>query len=85
MANGLSKNRADDAVGSPLHQLPGKATAEAVPDEQKLLDTKMVHQAESGIGEHWQTEPGLFPHLYPSPDPFRQSGFAMSQRRSIQS
>ena len=85
MANGLPKNRADDAVRSPLHQLPGKATADAVADEQKLLDAEMVHQAELIIGEPWQTGPGLFPHLYPSSNPFRQSGFVMSPRRSVHS
>ena len=51
MADGLAKDRGDNAVGRPLHQLPGKAAADAVADEEEPLDPEVVHQAELVIGE----------------------------------
>ena len=51
MADGLAKDGANDAVGRALHQLPGEAAADAVADEQELLDPEMIHQAELVIGE----------------------------------
>ena len=51
MADGLAKDSADHTVGRPLHQLPGKAAADAVADEEELLDPEVVHQAELVVGE----------------------------------
>src|SRR5580698_4768191 len=47
----LAKDGTRDAVWRPLHQLPGKAAADAVADEEELPDPEVVHQPELIIRE----------------------------------
>ena len=51
MADGLAEDGGDDAVGRPLHQLPGKATADAVAHEEEFADAEVIHQPELVVGE----------------------------------
>src|SRR3954469_24256999 len=37
--------------GRPLHQLPGKATADAVAHIKEFADTEVIHQPELVVGE----------------------------------
>jgi hypothetical protein len=43
MADALAEHSGDDAVGRPLHQLPGKATADAVAHIEEFADAEVVH------------------------------------------
>src|SRR5688500_18675103 len=51
MADALAEDGGDDAVRRPLHQLPGKAAANAVAHVEELVDTKVIHQPELVVGE----------------------------------
>ena len=51
MADGLAEDGGDDAVGRALHQLAGKAAADAVAHVEELADAEMVHQPELIAGE----------------------------------
>ena len=51
MADALAEDGGDDAVRRPLHQLPGKAAADAVAHVEELVDPEVIHQAELIVGE----------------------------------
>src|ERR1700722_15437927 len=51
MADSLAEDSSNDAVGSPLHQLAGKATADAVAQVEELADAEVIHQPELVVGE----------------------------------
>src|SRR5215472_7193351 len=63
MADALAKDCGDDAVGRPLHQLSGKAAADAVAHIEELVDPEVVHQPKLIVGKriprvidwHWAT------------------------------
>src|SRR5690348_13444991 len=51
MTDGLAEDGGNDTVGSPLHQLPGKATADAVAHVKEFADTEVIHQPDLVVGE----------------------------------
>src|SRR6266850_6120460 len=51
MADWLAEDGGHDALGGPLHQLPGKAAADAVAHVEELLDAQMIHQSELVVSE----------------------------------
>src|SRR5262249_13785550 len=51
MADALAEDGGDDAVRRPLHQLPGKAAADAVAHVEELVDPEVIHQPELVVGE----------------------------------
>ena len=51
MADALAEDGGDDAVRRPLHQLPGKAAADAVAHVEELVDAEVIHQPELVVGE----------------------------------
>ena len=51
MPDPLAEDGGDDAVRRPLHQLPGKAAADAVAHEEELVDPEVIHQPELVVGE----------------------------------
>ena len=51
MADALTEDRGDDAVGRPLHQLPGKAAADAVAHVKEFADAEVIHQPKLVVGE----------------------------------
>ena len=52
MPDGLAEDGGDDAVGRPLHQLSGKAAANAVAHVKEFADAEVVHQPQPVVGEH---------------------------------
>src|SRR5271155_223790 len=51
MADALAEHGGDDAAGGPLHQLPGKAAADAVAHIEEFADAEVVHQPELVVGK----------------------------------
>src|SRR5262245_16747619 len=51
MPDWLAEDGGHDALGRPLHQRPGKATADAIAHVEELLDAEMIHQPELVVGE----------------------------------
>src|SRR4029077_17774085 len=47
----LAEDSSDDAVGRPLHQLPGEAAADAVAHVKEFADAEVIHQPKLVVGE----------------------------------
>ena len=48
---GWPEDGGHDALGCPLHELPGKAAADAVAHVEELVDAQVIHQPELVVGE----------------------------------
>jgi len=51
MADALAEDGGEDAVGRSLHQLSGKAAADAVAHVKEFVDAEVVHQPELIVGK----------------------------------
>ena len=51
MTDGLAEDGGDAAVGGTLHQLPGKAAADAVAHIKEFADAEVVHPPKLVVGE----------------------------------
>src|SRR5687768_14133258 len=51
MPDRLAEDGGHDALGCLLHQLPGKATADAIAHVEELVDTEVIHQPKLVVGE----------------------------------
>src|SRR3989449_4380882 len=47
----MAEQGGDHTVRRPLHQLPGKAAADAVAHVEELVDPEVIHQSELVVGE----------------------------------